>query len=114
MRRDEAWLLDILIAPRDATEFLEGVTWAGFSANRMLQLATTRCLEIIGEAAAKVSVETRHAHPSIPWQSMIGIRNRLVHEYFQVDLQVVWDTVRNDLPGLLDLIEPLVPPEEGI
>jgi uncharacterized protein with HEPN domain len=59
-----------------------------------------------------VSNETRAAHPEIPWSEVIGMRHRLVHGYFEVDLMKVWDTVHRDLPALSMLIEPLVPPEE--
>jgi uncharacterized protein with HEPN domain len=55
----------------------------------------------------------RVAHPEIPWPEIIGMRHRLVHGYFEVDLQKVWDTVRNDLPTPIAKLEPLVPPEEG-
>jgi uncharacterized protein with HEPN domain len=69
-------------------------------------------LEIVGEAARLVSQETRDIHPEIPWNQMIGMRNRLIHEYFRVDLVTVWETVQSDLPCLIELIEPLVPAED--
>ena len=68
-------------------------------------------MEIIGEAASRLSAETRAAHPPIPWREIVGMRNRLVHAYFEIDLRLVWDTVRNDLPPLIARLEPLVPPE---
>jgi uncharacterized protein with HEPN domain len=71
-----------------------------------------RPLEIIGEAARLVSQETRDTHPEIPWEQMIGMRNRLIHEYFRVNLTTVWETIQNDLPPLIAQIEPLVPPED--
>lgn len=71
-----------------------------------------RMLEIIGEAARKISQETKNAHPDIPWKDITGMRNRLIHEYFRIDIEKVWDTVRNDIPVLITIIEPLVPPEE--
>jgi uncharacterized protein with HEPN domain len=67
-----------------------------------------RPLEIIGEAARRISQDTRDAHPEIPWEQMIGMRNRLIHEYFRVNLTTVWETVQNDLPSLIALIGPLV------
>ena len=114
MQRDDAYLLDILIAARKARKFLEGVTWEEFKRSELHQNAVMRALEIIGEAARRVSQQTRDAHPEIPWTQMIGMRNRLIHEYFRIDLAAVWDTVQNDLPGLIELIEPLVPPEDEI
>lgn len=114
MRRDEAYLLDILIAARRAIRFLEGMTWETFEQSELHQDAVMRPLEIIGEAARRVSQETRDAHPNIPWDQMIGMRNRLIHEYTRVNLTTVWETVQDDLPPLIAWIEPLVPPEHEI
>jgi len=63
-------------------------------------------------AARKISQETKNAHPDIPWKDITGMRNRLIHEYFRIDIEKVWDTVRKDIPVLITIIEPLVPPEE--
>jgi uncharacterized protein with HEPN domain len=112
MRRDDAYLLDILLAARRARSFVEGFTWDEFAQSDLVQSAVLVPLEIIGEAARRVSAETQRAHSEIPWAEMIGMRNRLIHEYFQVDLARVWETVQDDLPGLIALIEPLVPREE--
>jgi uncharacterized protein with HEPN domain len=101
MWRDDAYLLDILIAARRAREFSAGLTGEEFEQSALHQDAITRTLEIIGEAASRISRETRAAHPEIPWGDIIGMRNRLIHEYFRVDLAKVW-------------IEPLVPPEEEV
>lgn len=112
MERDDAYLLDILIAARKAQSFLEGITWEAFEQSELHQSAVMRPLEIVGEAARLVSQETRDAHPEIPWSQMIGMRNRLIHEYFRVDLVTVWETVQSDLPRLIELIAPLVPAED--
>jgi len=112
MRRDEAYLLDILLAARRACQFLEGLRWERFLRSELHQNAVMRPLGVIGEAASRISQETQDEYPEIPWQQMIGMRNRLVHEYFRVDLATVWETVRTDLPSLIELIEPLVPPED--
>jgi len=114
MQRDEAYLLDILIAARKALQFLEGMTWDEFEGSELHQNAVIRPLEIIGEAARLVSQQTRNAHPEIPWEQMIGMRNRLIHEYFRVNLKTVWETVQNDLHRLIALIEPIVPPEDKV
>ena len=111
MRRDEALLLDILIAARRAIKYMQGVSRADFEKNEMLQDAVTRPLEIIGEAAGQVSENYREAHADIPWHKMIGMRNRLIHEYFRVNYGAIWDTVQEDLPELIQLLEKLVPPE---
>jgi uncharacterized protein with HEPN domain len=112
MQRDEAYLLDVLIAAPKALQFLEGITWQEFTQSELHQNAVIRPLEIIGEAARRVSQETRDAHPEIPWEQMIGMRNRLIHEYFRINLSTAWETIQNDLPRLIAQIEPLVPPED--
>jgi len=79
--------------------------------NRMLQLALTRLVEIIGEAANRVSRETRKNHPEIPWPMIIGMRNRLAHGYDLIDLDLLWDTVVTDLPPLIELLEKIASDE---
>ncbi len=76
----------------------------------MLTLALTKLVEIVGEAAKQVSGETRDAHPEIPWSAAARMRDRLVHHYFDIDLDVLWSMVRDDPPALLELIPP---PESG-
>ena len=73
--------------------------------DEMLAMAVARGLEIIGEAASKLSPESRIAFPEVPWRQMISMRNILVHAYFEVDLAVVWDTVQEDLPMPMPLIQ---------
>jgi uncharacterized protein with HEPN domain len=90
------------------------MTWETFAQSELHQNAVMRPLEIIGEAARRVSQETRDAHAGIPWEQMIGMWNRLIHEYFRVNLTTVWETVQNDLPSLIALVEPLVPPEDEV
>ena len=111
MRRNEAYLLDILIAARRAMSYMEGSSRAEFEQNEMLQDAIIRPLEILGEAASRVSEDYQEAHPEIPWHKMIGMRNRLIHEYFRVNYGAVWDTVQDDLPELIRLLKSIVPPE---
>ena len=112
MRRDDtSYLLDMLVAARDAVVFADGLSFSEFARDQRTQLAILKCVEIVGEAASRVSAETREAHPAIPWREIVGMRNRLAHAYFEIDLRLVWDTVRNDLPPLIVQLEPLVPPE---
>jgi len=103
----------MLIAARDATSFVTGLTREQFNASRVHQLAVLKALETIGEAAARLTEATRAAHPEIPWREIIGTRHRLVHGYFEVDLEKVWNTVQHDLPSLISLLEPIIPPEEA-
>ena len=110
-RDDTAYLLDMLVAAQDAVSFAEGMSYAEFLGDRRTQLSILKSVEIVGEAAARLSENTRNAHRSIPWPEIIGMRNRLVHVYFDIDLPLVWDTVCNDLPVLITQLEPLIPPE---
>jgi uncharacterized protein with HEPN domain len=114
MRRDEVYLLDMLIAARKAMKFIDGIDLIEFQDNEMIQNAVMRPLEIIGEASARISTEFRKAHPDIPWRDMVGLRNRLIHEYFRINFDAVWDTIQNDLPALIEQIEPLIPKEDEI
>jgi len=114
MRRDDAYLLDILIAARKALKFVEGIDRNEFEDNELVQNAVMRPLEIIGEASAKISKEFRKEHSEIPWREMVGLRNRLVHEYFRINFGVVWDTIHKDLPKLIEIVEPLVPKEDEL
>jgi len=112
MWRDDAYLLDILTAARRIVQYTSSVTEAELTTNHLLQDAAIRQCIVIGEAARKVSQETKDAHPDIPWADIIGMRNRLIHEYFRINVSTVWDTVHNDIPRLIALLEPLVPPLE--
>jgi uncharacterized protein with HEPN domain len=112
MQRDDAYLLDMLLAARRAQRFCAGITQEEFERSDLHQYAVFKAIEILGEAARLVSNETRQAHPEIPWQQIAGMRNRLIHEYFRVDLPTVWQAVRDEIAPLIARIEPLVPPEQ--
>jgi uncharacterized protein with HEPN domain len=110
MWRDEHLVLDMLIYARRARDLTAGVTWGRFSTDELLQFATQRVLQNVGEAASKVSQEYRQAHPEIPWPKIVGLRHRLVHDYTRVNITKVWDIVRQDVEPLIAALEPLVPP----
>jgi len=113
MWRDDAYLLDMLLAARKVQNFAQDVSWEQFQSDELIQNAVMRQVQIIGEAARKVSLQYQQAHPEIPWQGIIGMRNRLIHEYFRIIPERVWDVVEKDMPELIRLIEPLVPPDES-
>jgi uncharacterized protein with HEPN domain len=101
MRKDDRIRLQhMLDAANEALTFIQGKIRADLDIDRMLVLSLIRELEIIGEAASKISAETRSQNTSIPWQDISGMRNRLIHAYFDVDLDTVWSTVSRDLPTL--------------
>ena len=109
MWRDEACLLDMLLAARKIQRFTDGVSYERFLADELMQHGIMRLIQILGEAARKVSPEFRESHPEIPWQGIIGMRNRMVHEYFRIIPAKVWEVIRGEIPALLLLLEPLVP-----
>jgi uncharacterized protein with HEPN domain len=109
MRKDDRIRLQhMLDAVNEALTFIRGRTRTDLDHDRMLVLSLVRELEIIGEAAGKVSVETRSQNTSIPWQDISGMRTRLIHAYFDVDLDTVWSTVTKDLPVLKANIEKIL------
>ena len=99
-RDDEILVRHIIDSTNKIIEFTSGIDRSRLEEDDMLSLSVVRLLEIIGEAASKVSVEFRSEHMEIPWRKMIGMRNKLIHAYQDVDLDVVWDTVTNDIPPL--------------
>jgi uncharacterized protein with HEPN domain len=98
--RDRIRLLHMLEHAREAMHLMVGRTRSDLDADRVLSLALVRLLEIVGEAAARVSSEARAKHPDIPWQEIVSLRNRLIHSYDAVDMDVLWSIVNTDLPAL--------------
>jgi uncharacterized protein with HEPN domain len=98
----------MLDAARKAVSLVAGKSLPEIAADELAQLALARLLEIVGEAAGKVSPDDQAAHPEIPWPSMGGLRNRLAHAYFDVDLDVLLDIVAKDLPPLIRQLEGLL------
>lgn len=111
MWRDEAYLLDMLIYARRAVQFNQGATIDRFLSDPLLQSATLHVLQVVGEAASKVSAEFRRDHPEIPWDKIVGLRHRLVHDYPRIELPKVWAIVQDHLQPLIKTLEGLVPPE---
>ena len=112
MRKDdEIRLRHMLEAAREAESFVRGRTRGDLDTDRQLVLSLVKDIEIVGEAATRITEATRGQLPTIPWEEIIGMRNRLVHAYFSINLDIVWRTVQEDLPRLIALLEPLVPPE---
>ena len=113
MFRDGAIRLrHMLDAAREAIVFTQNRTRAMLDSDRMLTLSLVKSIEIIGEAATRVSRECQGRYPAIPWASIIAMRNRLIHAYFDVDLDRVWDTIMTDLPPLITDLEKIVLSED--
>lgn len=110
MLDDETRFRHMLESSRDAIKFIEGKDRSELSHDRVLVLALIKCIEIVGEAAARVSPEGRKSLPGIPWLDVVGMRNRLIHGYYDVDFSQVWLTVTEDLPSLIAELEKVLPP----
>lgn len=108
---DKLRLRHMLDHAQEAVDLAWGKRREDLDADRLLELALTRLLEIIGEAANLVSEETEDRYPQLPWRQMVGLRNRLIHGYDEVDLDILWDIVREDLPPLIAELKQIV--EEG-
>ena len=99
---------------REAAAIGQGKTRSDLSRERLLELALVRLVEIVGEAAARVPKETQSKYPSIPWPDLIGMRNKVIHEYDRVDLDILWNTVTVELPELVKQLERIVDAEKDV
>ena len=102
---DRTRLQHMLDAARDAITFVRGKTVTDLARDKQLTLALFKCIEIMGEAASRISPATREGHPEVRWVDIIGMRNRLVHVYYDVDAELVFETVRDELPPLIETLE---------
>ena len=105
MKSDRTYLIHIREAIQNIEEYLDAVTYEQFTSNKMMIAAVARELEIIGEASNNLSEEFCEQYSDILWQRMKDMRNFLIHEYFGVNLKVVWDTCKKDMPLLKTFIE---------
>ena len=105
MSKDNAYLEDILEAAKAIRRFTDGVSREAFKTNEEKYEAVNRKLEIIGEAARRLSPAARNLFPEIPWRLVTAMRNILIHDYDDVDLDVVWDTIQRDVPPLIERLE---------
>jgi uncharacterized protein with HEPN domain len=109
MKDDLVYIGHMLDMAQKATSFVEGIERAEFDADEPLRLALRHLIQIIGEAARRISLEYREAHSEIPWKDIVGMRSKIVHDYFDVDENAVWDTVTNELPGLIFQLRQIAP-----
>jgi len=96
----------------EAVGLVKGRTRGDLDTDRLLNLSLVRLLEIVGEAAARLSTETRDGYPQIPWPDIIGLRNRLIHGYDIVDFDILWDIAHDDLPALVMPLRKIVKDEK--
>ena len=103
-REYKDYLRDILDAVNDAESFVEGMSFEQFEKDRKTLNAVVRSLEIIGEAAKNIPLTLREKYDKLPWKKMTGMRDKVIHAYFGVNTKTLWNTVKNDLPPLKQLV----------
>ena len=111
--RDKAHLWDMLDAALAVEEFIRGKTYHDYLTNRMLRGAVERNVEIVGEAARRVSEATRQAHPEIPWRAIVGQRNVLAHEYDEILHEAIWGIATGRITELIAMLRTIMPDEMG-
>ena len=104
-------LRHMLDAAQEAIKFAANKSRKDLDRDRMLTLAIIKSIEIIGEAASKVSDSCRAKYPVLPWIDIVNMRHRMIHAYFDVNLDIVWQTIQADLPSLVEALEGIIPPE---
>ena len=100
VKDDLAYIEHILDCIRKIKEFSEGISFREFSSNELVQDAIIRNIEIIGEASKKISSDTKQIYFEVPWKEIAGMRDKLIHDYLGVDVEVVWRTIKEDIPIL--------------
>ena len=107
LAEDRVRLRHMIEAAEAAVQFLTGRQRIDLDEDRMLLFAVVRAIEVLGEAASQLSAETRATHADIPWRAIIGMRNRLIHAYFEINTEIVWQTVTQEIPALLPQLRTL-------
>jgi uncharacterized protein with HEPN domain len=107
LAEDRVRLRHMVEAGESAVQFVAGRQRADLDEDRMLLFALVRAIEVLGEAASRISEETRATHAGIPWRAIIGMRNRLIHAYFEINTEIVWQTVTQEIPALLPQLRTL-------
>jgi uncharacterized protein with HEPN domain len=110
-RDDWVYVSHMLEMSQKALDILSGKDRTAYEQDEVMRLALTHLVQMIGEAANHVSENFREVYPQIPWFEIVGMRHRIVHDYLNVDEDIIWEVVRQDLPGLVTVLKGIVPPE---
>ncbi|MFH1452681.1 MAG: DUF86 domain-containing protein [Armatimonadota bacterium] len=102
------YIEDIINAIDNAVNFTEGMTDEQFAKDDKTSFAAVRALEIIGEAVKKIPEDIKKKYPEVPWKDMTGMRDKLIHEYFGVKLNIVWETIKKEIPRLKSIFEKIL------
>lgn len=108
LHEDKIRLQHILEEARETCKYVKGFSIDDFHKDGKTARAIIRSIEVIGEAASKLSKEYRIKHPEIPWAKIIGMRNHLIHVYFDIDYDTIWQTVQNNIPDLIKMVKKLL------
>lgn len=111
MSRDQGHVADIVASAAAIRDYMTSVSQQHFLADHMRQSAVLYQLTIVGEACRRVSPTFREAHPEVDWAGIVSLRNKIVHDYDDVNLDSVWSVITHDLPALVSTLEAIVPPE---
>lgn len=112
-KHDTVYLSHILDAVGQIETYTADLSYEAFARDRLIQDGVIRQLEIVGEACRALSSELRAQHPDLPWNQIIGLRNRLIHAYFDINLGIIWDIVQADIPPLKAQIRTLLDVPDG-
>ena len=106
-RDPELLVEDILAAIRKVERYTTGMDWEGFRQDEKTTDAVVRNLEVVGEAVRRLPEDFIAQYPNVPWRQAAGLRNRIVHDYFGLDLEIIWEVIQHDLPKLRQQLENL-------
>lgn len=112
MRNESMWLRDIVEYAERIAYYVENETFESFESDPKCQDAVLRCLAVIGEAVGGISESTRQSIPNMPWVQIRGMRNVLIHQYFEIALPIVWHAATQEVPVLANVVRALLPPED--
>lgn len=107
-RTNKHYFEDILEYAKTSLEFIKDLTYEGFIQDKKAVFATIRALEVIGESSNRISNEIKEKYPNLPWIEMRGLRNRIIHNYDDIDYTIVWNVLKNEIPKLINQIELMI------